>query len=380
LSDESGGMVKCIRHVFIIILLEAKVYYALIMAGGSGTRLWPLSRENRPKQSLNLLGGRTMFQHAVDRLGPLFPVQQVYVVTRAAHMDLLHNQVLGLLSQNLIIEPEGRGTAPAIGLAALHLYRHDPEAVMAVLTVDHYIVDTERFLKVLSAAEQIAQQGRLVTLGIQPTSPATGYGYIERGQSLGKAGDFPYYRVSRFIEKPDLENATRMAQSGQYSWNSGMFIWQVKRIMEEFERQMPTFYSQLMEIGAVSGTKDYQEVVQRVWPQVVKQTIDYGVMEGARDVVVIPVEMGWSDIGSWSSLVGLLPVDEHGNSVVGPYLGIDTRGTLVFGEKRLIATIGVQDLVIVDTDDALLVCTKADEQRVKEMVERLKTLGRTDLI
>jgi len=250
---------------------------------------------------------------------------------------------------------------------------------MAVLTADHYITDTQRFLQVLAAAEQVARQGHLVTLGIRPTGPSTGYGYIEQGTSLGQAADFPYFRVKRFVEKPDLEIAVKMAQSGQFSWNSGMFIWQVKRILEEFERQMPAFYTQLMEIGAVAGTSEYPATLQRIWPQVAKQTIDYGVMEGATDVAVIPVEMGWSDIGSWSSLIGLLPVDEQGNSAVGPYQGIDTRGTLVFGEKRLIATIGVQDLVIVDTEDALLVCTKADEQRVKEMVERLKIVGRNDL-
>jgi mannose-1-phosphate guanylyltransferase len=359
--------------------MEDRVYHALIMAGGSGTRLWPLSRENRPKQSLNLLGGRTMFQHAVERLEPLFPIQHVWVVTRAGHIQLLHKQVSSLSAHNFIIEPEGRGTAPAIGLAALHLSLHDPEAVMAVVTADHYIIDTDRFLQVLAAAEQIARQGHLVTLGIHPTSPSTGYGYIEQGQSLGSVNDFPYYRVKRFVEKPDLESATRMVRGGEFSWNSGMFIWQVKRILEEFERQMPDFYSQLIEIAAVAGAPAYQATIQRVWPQVAKQTIDYGIMEGASDVAVIPVEMGWSDIGSWSSLTGLLPVDEYGNSAVGTNLAIDTQRTLVFGEKRLIATIGVRDLVIVDTDDALLVCTKADEQRVKEVVDWLKHNGRTDL-
>ncbi len=320
-----------------------------------------------------------MFQHAVERLEPLFPVQCIWVVTRTGHIELLHKQVSSLSAHNFIVEPEGRGTAPAIGLAALQLHRHDPEAVMAVLTADHYITDTDRFLQVLAAAEQIARQGHLVTLGIHPTGPSTGYGYIEQSQNLGYANDFPYYRVKRFVEKPDRENAAKMVQSGQFSWNSGMFIWQVQRILEEFERQMPAFYSQLMEIEDAAGTPAYLATVQRIWPQVAKQTIDYGVMEGATDVAVIPVEMGWSDIGSWSSLTGLLPVDEHGNSVVGPNLAIDTERTLVFGEKRLIATIGVQELIIVDTDDALLVCSKADEQRVKEVVERLKSNGRSDL-
>ncbi len=356
------------------------MYQALIMAGGSGTRLWPLSRENRPKQSINLSGGKTLFQHAVERLEPLFQVQQVWVVTRAAHIEQLHVQEERLPLQNFIVEPEGRGTAPAIGLAALYLHRRDPEAVMAVLAADHYIQDTGRFRQVLAAAEQVARQGHLVTLGIRPTSPVTGYGYIEQGDLWGEANGFPYFREERFVEKPDLENATKMVQSGRFSWNSGMFVWQVRRILGEFERQMPAFYRQLMEIDAVLGTAEYVPLVERLWPQVARQTLDYGIMEGAQDVAVIPVEMGWRDIGSWSSLSELLPADELGNSVQGEFLGLDTRGTLVIGEKRLIATLGVQDLVIVDTEDALLVCAKSEEQRVRELVERLKTAGRQDLL
>ena len=202
-----------------------------------------------------------MFQHAVERLEPLFPIQHVWVVTRAGHIELLHKQVSSLSAQNFIIEPEGRGTAPAIGLAAIHLYRNDPEAVMAVLTADHYIIDTELFLQVLEAAEQIAHQGHLVTLGIHPTGPSTGYGYIEQGQNLGCANDFPYFRVKRFVEKPDLENASQMVRSGQFSWNSGMFIWKAQRILEEFERQMPAFYSQLMEIEAAAGAPAYLSTI-----------------------------------------------------------------------------------------------------------------------
>jgi mannose-1-phosphate guanylyltransferase len=251
--------------------------------------------------------------------------------------------------------------------------------VMAVLTADHYISDTARFRQVLSAALQVARQGYLVTLGIQPNNPSTGYGYIEQGSALDDAEGFPVFHVRRFTEKPNRETAARMVAGGIYSWNSGMFIWQVRRILEEFERQMPEFYARLMEVEAALGTPDYDAVLGRVWPQIAKQTIDYGVMEGARDAVVIQVDMGWSDIGSWGSLVELLPTDDQGNILVGDLLTLDTRNTLVFGDQRLIATVGVRDLIIVDSGDALLVCHKDHEQRVRELVEALKRRGHENL-
>jgi mannose-1-phosphate guanylyltransferase len=356
------------------------MYQAVIMAGGSGTRLWPLSREAHPKQALRLVGEQSMFQHAVDRLSPLFAPEQVFVVTRAAHAEQLHAQAPQLPAENFIVEPEGRGTAPAIGLAAIHLYRRDPGAVMAVLTADHFISNAGRFRQVLAAGENVAQAGHLVTLGIQPSHPSTGFGYIEQGQSLGDAGGFPVFRVRRFTEKPDTETAARMVAGSDHSWNSGMFIWQVTRILEEFATQMPDFYAQLQEVAAALGSAAYPQVIERIWPQVTKQTIDYGVMERAQDVAVIPVEMGWTDVGSWGSLVDLLPADAAGNILVGSHLDIDTRNTLVFGGQRLVATIGVEDLIIVDAGDALLVCHKDHEQQVKQVVESLKALGRQDLL
>lgn len=351
-------------------------FYALIMAGGVGTRLWPLSRYDRPKQVLRLVGDRSMFEYAVDRIAPLFHPEQIFVVTGAEHVALLQAQAPELPPENFIIEPEGRGTAPCIGLGAIHLRRQDPEAVMAVLTADHFIADVERFRHVLLAAQQVAQDGHLVTLGIKPSSPVTGYGYIKQGAPIGVVEGFPIFRAVRFTEKPSAETALRMVESGEYSWNSGMFIWRVDRIMQEFERQMPDLYVQLLEIEATLGTPGYQATLDRIWPQVARQTIDYGVMEGAQDVVVIPVDIGWSDVGSWTSLAELLPADSEGNVVVGPHVGVETRNTLILGKKRLIATIGLDGLVIVDTDDALLVCTKAQEQEVREIVARLKETGR----
>lgn len=354
--------------------------YALIMAGGAGTRLWPLSREKNPKQALTLVGERTMFQHAVERLAPLFEPNNILVVAPREHVEALHQQALAIPYDNFIIEPEGRGTASAIGLAAVHLQKRDPDAVMAVLTADHYIEKKADFRSALAAAAQVAQDGYLVTLGIQPTFAATGYGYIQQANEIGVVNGLTVHAVQRFIEKPDHENAERMLKSGQFSWNSGMFIWQVSRIMAEFERQMPALFDVLVNIQGTIGTEDYDEIMRAKWPAIKKETIDYGIMEGAQRVAVIPVDLGWVDIGSWSSLFGLLPEDADGNIKVGEALTLDTQRTLVFGGKRLIATIGLEDLIIVDTEDALMVCKRGQEQQVKEIVNQLKAKGRKELL
>ncbi len=355
-------------------------FYALIMAGGGGTRLWPLSRQAKPKQALKLVGERTMFEHAVDRIAPVFQPDEVYVVTGADHVEELMLQAPELPRENFLVEPMGRGTAPAIGLGAIHLKRRDPEAVMAVLTADHFIRDVAQFRRVLTAAAQVAERGHLVTLGIAPSFPSTGFGYIKQGEKLDTVDGFPVFRAERFTEKPSAETAFMMVESGQYSWNSGMFIWRVDRILEEFARQMPDFYAQLAQVEAVLGTPAYESTLRRIWPEVTPQTIDYGVMEGAEDVVVIPVDIGWSDVGNWSSMRDILPADEAGNVVVGEHLGLDTRDTIVFGRGRLVATIGLRDMIVVDTDDALLICPIEREQEVREVVRRLREMGRSDLL
>jgi mannose-1-phosphate guanylyltransferase len=355
-------------------------FVAVIMAGGGGTRLWPLSRQARPKQVLSLVGDRTMFEHAVDRIAPLFQPEEILVVTGKDQVDELLLQAPEMPQESFIIEPMGRGTAPAIGLGAIHIRHRDPQAVMAVLTADHFIRDVEQFRSAMTAAAAVAEQGHLVTLGITPSFPATGYGYIKQGEQLDTADGFKVFRTEQFTEKPSPETAFQMVQSGDYAWNSGMFVWRIDRIMEEIQSQMPELYDQLAQVEGVIGTPAYEPTLRRVWPEVSPQTIDYGVMEGAEDVVVIPVDIGWSDVGNWSSMRDILPAEEDGNVVVGEHIGIETRNGIFFGGHRLIATIGLEDVIVVDTENALLVCALDQEQQVRELVRQLKEAGRKDLV
>jgi mannose-1-phosphate guanylyltransferase len=268
----------------------ANHFYALIMAGGTGTRLWPLSREHRPKQVLPLIGDRTMFQIAVERLAPLFTPDQVFVVAGRDQINLLHAQESGIPAENFIVEPLGRGTAPAIALSAIHLRQRDPDAVMAVLTADHYIADEAGFRKALSIAARVAERGLLVTLGVTPDYPATGYGYVERDDVvIDNVDGVLAYAVLAFREKPDAAAAERFLADGRHSWNSGMFIWRVERFLAELSRTMPEFFAQLDEVNRALGTPQESETLVRVWPRVASQTVDYGVMEKARDVAVIPI-------------------------------------------------------------------------------------------
>jgi mannose-1-phosphate guanylyltransferase len=346
--------------------------YALIMAGGSGTRLWPASRRSCPKQLLELLSERTMLQEACQRITPLVPNDGIFVVTGEDYTDVVRQQIPQVPAANIIGELEGHGTAPCIGLSALYLRRLDPEAVMAVLTADHYIEKADALRRALEAAAQVAEEGHLVTLGIQPNRPATGLGYIERAGKLAQVSGLDVYRVEKFTEKPDLAMAQAFVESGRYYWNSGMFIWKVPTILREFERLMPQFYAQLMEIDAALGTAEERAVLERVWPQVENETIDYGIMERAEDVAVIPVDIGWSDVGSWATLLEVLPADAEGNVVVGQYIGLDTRGCLIHSSHRLVTTIGLEDIIVVDTEDALLVCPRDRAQEVRDLVNRLK--------
>ena len=354
-------------------------FYAVIMAGGGGTRLWPLSRAAQPKQMLKLIDDQSLFQIAVKRLEGEFPPERILVVTIADQAGALQAQAPQIPTENFILEPMPRGTASVIGLAAVVLQHRDPEAVMAVLTADHFIGNEQKFLQLLESAYQVAEDGYLVTLGIEPTSPATGYGYIHQGQKIDNYNRLNAYRVLKFKEKPERDQAQIMLDSGDHAWNSGMFVWRVAEIMGEFTSLMPELASRLDRIARAWNTPESSAVINREWPEIEPETIDYGIMEGARRVAVIPAEgLRWNDVGSWDSLFDVFEPDQDGNIVRGgKHIGHDTRDTLVFQNKdqRLVVTIGVDNLVIVDTGDVLLVCQKDDAQNVRQIVNHLREAG-----
>jgi mannose-1-phosphate guanylyltransferase len=357
--------------------------YALIMAGGGGTRLWPHSRLDHPKQFVKLFGDRTLAQMAYDRIQPLIPPEDIYVVTGERYADLVREQLCDLPPGNLIAEPVGRNTAPAIGLGALYIRRRAPQGTMIVLTADHLIRQNARFRDALLAAAQMAASGALVTLGIHPRGPVTGFGYIEQGEALGQFGGFEAYRVVRFTEKPDPDTARRFVASGRYHWNSGMFVWRVEAIMAEIARQMPDLHAALTEIDAALGTPQEEAVLERVWYDIGEVSIDYGVMEGARATAVLPVDVGWRDVGSWAAVYeesasapGANVVLREGN---GELLAVDTKGCLVHSDK-LVVTLGLRDLVIVDTGDVLMICPRDRAQEVRKLVEALQDEQREEYL
>ncbi len=354
-------------------------YYAVIMAGGGGTRLWPLSRQSMPKQMLRLINDQSLFQIAVQRLAGIFPQDKILVVTVAEQASVLRQQTPEIPDENFILEPEPRGTASVIGLASIVLQKRDPAAVMAVLTSDHFIGDVDKFQELLRSAFLVAQGGYLVTLGIEPTTPSTGYGYIQRGEAIGDYQGLIAYQVLRFKEKPDATQAIEMLKSGDHTWNSGMFVWQVDHIMEEFSRQMPDLSSRLSKISQAWATHEQESVLKREWSAIVTETVDYGIMEGAQKVAVIPAEgLKWNDVGSWDSLFDVLSPDQAGNIVLGgKHIGEGTRDSLVLNtqDDRLIVTIGINNLVVVDTGDVLLVCGKDDAQKVRQVVNQLRAAG-----
>jgi mannose-1-phosphate guanylyltransferase len=347
-------------------------FYVLIMAGGGGTRLWPLSRQDRPKQMLPLTEERTMFQVTVERLHDLIPPQRIFVVTGEEMAAALHESTPNVPFENFIIEPFGRDSGPAAGLGVFHIAQRDPNAVIAILSADHHIANEEAFVQALRAAAEYAAQGYIVTLGIQPSYPATGFGYIERGEQLGTAHGFTIYRSVRFAEKPDEATAGVFLSKGTYSWNAGMFIMTAARAKQEFARQQPAMYA-LLERAVAQPAE-----LPALWEHIQKISLDYAIMEGAQNVAVIPVQIGWSDVGTWSTLFEVLSRDEDDNAVRGgEHIRIDTRSTLIVSD-RLVVTIGVSNLVIVDTGDVLLVCDKERAQDVREVVKQLKAQGKDD--
>ena len=351
--------------------------YAVIMAGGGGTRLWPVSRKESPKQLLPLLGKETLFQSTVARLEKLFPPERILVVTVAEQAQVMKEQVPSIPEENYLIEPAPRGTASVVALAAAVLKKRDPQAVMTIQTADHHIRNRDLFLYLIRAAFDVAEKDYLVTLGITPTFPSTGYGYIQQGEPLDGDYKYPVYTVKRFKEKPDEATAQELLRSGDHSWNSGMFVWRVDAILAEIERQMPELFQSVSEIASAWDEAHRDEILRTNWNELKSQTIDYGVMEKAERVAVLPAGgLGWSDVGSWDSLFEVLLPDMNGNVAVNSQnqLAVDTHNTLIYStnDQRLVVTIGLDDIVVVDSDEVLMICKTDQAQKVRDVVEHLK--------
>jgi mannose-1-phosphate guanylyltransferase len=350
--------------------------YAVIMAGGGGTRLWPVSRREKPKQLLPLLGKETLFQSTVARLEKLFPPERILVVTVVEQAREMREQVPSIPEENYLIEPAPRGTASVVALAAAVLKKRDPQAIMAMQTADHHIRNQDLFQYLLRAAFDVAEKGYLVTLGITPTFPSTGYGYIQQGEPLDGDYKYPVYTVKRFKEKPDEATAQQLLRSGDHSWNSGMFVWRVNDILTEIERQMPELFETVNKIASAWDTPERKDIIEQLWHNLKSQTIDYGIMEKAEKVAVLPAGgLGWSDVGSWDSLFEVLLPDMNGNvDTHGQHLALDTHNTLVYSanDERLVVTIGMDDFVVVDAGDVLMICKTDQSQKVRDVVEHLR--------
>lgn len=357
-------------------------YYALILAGGGGTRLWPMSRKSTPKQLLNLTGDRTMYQISVERLAPLFSPERILIVTGAQHVEEMKAQVPQIPAENYIIEPFGRDSGPAAALGLAVIHERDPDAIVAQLNVDHYIGLEDAFLDLLHAAHKVATDGYIVTLGISPSYPATGFGYIRQGDAIEEINGFTCYHTRAFTEKPSLVAATSFVASGQYSWNSGMFIWTARRAKEEFEHQQPEIHNLLEELRPTVDKPAFQDTVKSIWERMPKIAIDYAVMEGAKQMAVISADIGWNDVGSWASLFDVQELDRFGNLFRGQAperVILDTKNTMVYSD-RLTVTIGVDNLIVVDTGDVLLICHKDRSQDVKDVVNHLKSINRDEYL
>ncbi|HMK36509.1 MAG TPA: mannose-1-phosphate guanylyltransferase [Desulfomonilaceae bacterium] len=350
--------------------------HGVIMAGGSGTRFWPESRKNRPKQLLNIMGDQTMIRCTIRRILPEIPIERITVVTCASHADEMATQLPELNKEMIVIEPEGRNTAPCIALAAYKLHKRDPDGIMAVMPADHVIGKEEEFRQALRIAVQAACQGdHLVTFGVIPHRPETGYGYIKMGPAHLYVGTATLFKVDRFVEKPDLITAEQYVASRTYLWNSGMFVWQITSIIQAFEKYLPAIGTEMKRISPALNTPDESAAIAEAYGRMGAVSIDHGIMEKADNVLTLPVNVEWNDVGCWASLEDVWKQDECGNATKGRVMFVDGKRCVVSSPGKLTAVVGVEDLIIVDTPDALMVCRKDRAQDVRRLQELLKKQG-----
>lgn len=351
--------------------------YGVIMAGGGGTRFWPLSRQTTPKQLLNLSGKDLMVNEAIDRLCGSADKEDIFIVTNTTQTPKMLEATAGRIKKNHILsEPSARNTAACIGYAAFEILKKYGDGLMVITPSDAYIKDNKEFTRILSIALKTAEEkDALVTVGITPTFPSTGYGYIKFNKTNEQA-----LKVIEFKEKPDLATAEKYVSSGEYAWNSGMFIWKASTILKAFEKYLPEIYKDLSKIADAMGTKDEFQVIDEVYPKIDSISIDYGIMEKSDNVYVVPGEFGWNDVGSFDMLGVLHNADASNNVIVGDNISIDCKNTIVSSNGRLVATIGLDNIVVVETKDAVLVCAKDKVQDVKKVVEELKAQRRVELL
>ncbi len=375
-------------NIFVVFLekmqkdkerLEAMKKTALIMAGGRGERFWPKSRKSLPKQFLSLTDdGRTMIQLTVERIRPLIDLEDIYISTNRAYRGLVMEQLPGIPPENILCEPVGRNTAPCIGLGAVHIAKKYEDAVMMVLPSDHLIKYNQMFLNALKDGCSIAEKGKnLVTIGITPDYPETGYGYIK---FLPQQADGNAYAVDRFVEKPDMETAKEYLESEEYLWNSGMFIWKVSTILDNMKSMLPDLHQGLFNIAEAIGTDKQEMVLEKVFPELESVSIDYGVMEKAENIFILPGVFGWDDVGSWLAVERIQKSNESGNVVTGNIITINSKNNIIQGGKKLIAAVGLENLIIVDTEDATLICDKGSTPDIKLVLENLKICNREEYL
>lgn len=352
--------------------------YGLIMAGGGGTRFWPLSRKRVPKQLLNLDGKEVMLNETIDRLSGVVEKEDIFIVTNTEQVELTKIVTADrVLENHILAEPSARNTAACIGYGAMEILKKYGDGIMCILASDHYIKDEDAFRDVLKkAVETVEKTDGLVTIGIKPTFPSTGYGYIKSENVPGEG----FYKVLEFVEKPDLCRAKEYIDSGSYAWNSGMFVWKASTIMRYFEKLLPDIYEKLMIIGETMGTASEKDVLWAIYDTIPKISIDYGIMERADRVYMLEGDFGWNDIGSFDALPALYTADEKGNVIRGETVLIDAGDNIILGENKMIACVGVDNLIVVDTEDALLVCAKNRAQDVKEIVAILEKTERKHLL